>query len=842
MFYFSKEKIVIRKYKREVLLINRKYSDIKGYNIEDLLKEYNKCKEFADRSNTLNLIAIAKRALVISNKVELYDVQLQGVLALYDGSIAEMKTGEGKTFVAIVASFLKMLEEEDVYIVTANDYLAHRDAIFAQSFFSVFNKEVAYISSDNDSKTKAILYRSDIIYTTTKSLIFDYLRDNLVFNKDSICIKSLDCVIVDEADSVLIDEARTPFVITGESKNIERDYYLFNHIANKFKKDEDFSILLKTKEISLSEKGFRVLENILLEKEIINAGDELYFPENARYIELLINALKAKHTFIENIDYIVKSNMIAIIDEKSGRISEGNQYKNGIHQAVEAKEKLEIKKEQKVMSSISLQNFFKKFKSVSGMTGTARNEKKELKSVYGLDIVEIETNREVIRNDKEDIIFFTKEKKNKSIIDNIVKEHKTGRPVLVGTNTVEYSEILSELLSEREIKHSVLNAKNHMMESDIIAIAGSVGAVTIATNMAGRGTDIILGGDEIKIIDSYISKCGFGLREALSAWGKDVEKVKSLGGLCIIGAERSESRRIDQQLIGRSGRQGDEGETQFYISLDDDIIVKYSDNSKLKKMWERLGLDDDEVESRFLSNAVFKIQKTVDGFHYDARKQMLMFDQINEDQRNIMFDFRYRILIENDISKFVIKFTSNYLDRVIREYANEDSVFDSWDLKGLEGKLNLLFNTDIEIDSWFKSNSNLSFKDITSKVKTCVSSKIGELLSLNPKSSLVLKELTLRAIDEKWSNQLSGLNDLRKNVQLRGYAQEKPLDEYKKEMLNEFSSYLLEMEESVLVYATNMDKYFPKEILEMSDNEFFNYVISKTKTTVGVGLLMNVGV
>lgn len=852
MFFLGKERRLINKYKKELKIINTLFDNkYLNKNEDELIENYQEIKtklltesDEIKKSIFFESVALAKRALFLRNGIELYDVQIIGILALYDNKIAEMKTGEGKTFVAIIAAFLKNLHmnSKNVYLITANDYLAERDSFIASKFFDMFNISVSFVSSVEKDELKKDLYNKKIIYTTTKSIIFDYLRDNLVFNKKEIKLNTLEDVIIDEADYVLIDEARTPFIITGEPINNDKDYYLFNNISKNFKIDVDFSILLKTKDISLTEIGYKKLESIAITKNLIKEEFELYLSPNTRYIELLINALKANYTLKENIDYLIKKNELVIVDQRTGRISEGSQYKNGIHQAVQAKEKVEIKKEQTISSSISIQNFFKKFKNVSGMTGTAKQEYKEFKNIYNLEIVSIETNKPIKRIDLEDFLFFTKEQKLNKLINDIKKIHKEGRPVLVGTNTIEYTETISKLLVDENIVHEVLNAKNHTRESEIIAMAGMKNAVTIATNMAGRGTDIILGGNKDSVVSFYCENKNISKSEAERLWKADCEVVKNLGGLYILGAERSTSRRLDEQLIGRSGRQGDNGTTCFYVSLDDDIIVDFSDNSPLKSLWKKLGIDNEAVNNKYLSSAVLKIQKTIDGLNHDGRKNMLLYDLINEDQRNIIFEFRNKILKTDNVILFVNNFLKKYIKRLVMEFANDSTLPENWKLKDLESKLKILTNIDLDIDNWFNNDKNLNQNDIIEKISLAIEEKIEKTIDSKEINLEILREITLKSIDSKWSQQLSGLNELRKKAQLRGYAQEKPLDEYRKEMFKDFVNYLMEMEEAVFLNSINLDKFLPLEPHEMDYKTFYNYVVKKTETALGIGLVFYAGV
>jgi preprotein translocase subunit SecA len=839
---FDIEKLKLRKYRKKVNIINSFHSKYMSLSEEDIIKEYELILKINCRKTTiLMLLALAKKVMSLVYKIELFDVQMIGALALIENNIVEMKTGEGKTYVAICAAFVSFsVERKKIYIFTANDYLSNRDSNIAFEFYNKFNIKVDNVSPVTDSSRKKEIYSSDIIYTTAKELVFDYLRDNLVYDKRDVLVNDLEYAIIDEADFVLLDDARTPFVLTGNNVNQDKDYYLFNVMSKSFEIDVDFELFSKTNSIKINEVGFTKLEDSLLKRNLLNKSSDLYLPKNSRFIELMLNALSANHLLKENVDYVIQQSKVTIVDQKTGRLSEGSQFKNGLHQAVEAKEKVEIKKEQKIRSSISLQNFLKKFNSLSGMTGTARTEKKELKSMYGLSVVGIPTNKDILREDLEDYIFYTKEQKNKAILEKTEEISRTKQPLLVGTTTIEYSEELSALFTERGIVHTVLNAKNHERESEIIASSGRLGAVTIVTNMAGRGTDIILGGDR----DIHIKEHGSsGHTENFSndSYIESVKKVKLLGGLYILGAERNDSRRLDNQLIGRSGRQGDCGTTQFYVSLDDRILADFSDNASLKKMWKRLGLHNEAANNSFLSNSVLKVQKIIDGLNHDSRKNMLMFDQINEDQRNIYFEFRKKILNINDIKSFSLQFSKKFLKRFVYEYANNIIPFERWDLKALQLKLKKAYSIEIDIIDGVKSGALKTEVDILNAITASLDSVLSEQLNRIDNDGL-FREIILKSIDDKWSLQLSSINNLKQNVQFRGYAQEKPLDEYKKEMLREFTLYLMEMEKAVFINCVKLRDFNPNDIANMSYEEFYAYVLDKTNSSFGFGQVFYGGV
>jgi preprotein translocase subunit SecA len=805
------------KLEKKIKKINKYFNEYKSLSNKDIKGVYNKI--IHDGSDELRLLALAKVALKLTNNISLYNVQIVGVLGLNRGYILDMKTGEGKTFVAICSAFLKFSTSNSKnYIITANEYLAKRDFEISKDFFELFGIKTNYISPTKSLAEKKIAYSSSIIYTNSQELIFDYLRDNLAYKKEDILIKNLDNAIIDEADFVLLDDAKTPFVITGDSINKNKDYYLFNNISKLFSIEKDFERINNSTSIKLTSSGYKKLEKILIDKNIISNSNDIYSPKGSRFVDLVINAIHANEILIENTHYVVDENKIILVDEKTGRLSGGSQYKNGLHQAVEAKETLEIKKEQLIRSSISLQNFLKKFKTISGMSGTAITEAKELYAIYSVKVLEIPPNKKIIRKDNNDLIFYSIEKKNNSIINKVKDLYIKRQPVIVCASTIEYSETLSSLLSNENIPHVVLNAKNHAKESEIISSSGKLGSVSIVTNMAGRGTDIILGGGD----------------------KREKGDVLKLGGLFVLGAERNESRRLDNQLIGRSGRQGDAGETQFYVSLDDRLLSDFSDNTKLKVFWDKFGLEKEENNNAFLSKSVLKVQKIVDGLNHDTRKNVAMFDDINEEQRNIYFEFRNKILNTEKLDEFSSSFASQFMlekfSSIVKPHPNQNL----WDLVGFEKIIKEKYGIKININNQF-NNKNLTYNELKEKVLEDTGLKLKEKIVGFDDIDYIRKKI-LSAIDEKWSLQLSSLNDLRRNVQLRGYAQEKPLDEYKKEMLNEFNNCIEKMKERVFLEIINLDKENKYNISEMKYEDVFNLILERTQTSVGIGYIYGVGV
>jgi preprotein translocase, SecA subunit len=691
-----------------------------------------------------------------------YRVQLIGGIILHQGRITEMRTGEGKTLVSTLPAYLNALEGKGVHIVTVNDYLAKRDAEWMGQIHEFLGLKVGVVlnSMDNDERREA--YNCDITYATNNELGFDYLRDNMVIYKEQLVLRDLNYAIIDEVDSVLIDEARTPLIISGQSGKSTKLYEACDILANQLvrgtetelskmdvlmKEDGnetgDFVVNEKDKNVNLTEEGVKKVERFF---KIENLAD----PEHLEIQHNIILALRAHNLMFRDKDYVVNDDQVLIVDEFTGRIMPGRRYSDGLHQAIEAKEHVKVKRESKTLATITFQNFFNKYEKKSGMTGTALTEEKEFRDIYGMDVIEVPTNMEIARKDLQDAVYKTKKDKLNAVIDEIIEAHKTGQPVLVGTITIEASEEISDILKKKNIPHKVLNAKFHELEAEIIADAGQYGAVTIATNMAGRGTDIKLG-----------------------------EGVKALGGLKIIGTERHESRRIDNQLRGRAGRQGDPGESRFYISLEDDLMRLFG-SERLMGIFNSLGMPDGEqIEHKMLSSAIEKAQKKIEGNNFGIRKNLLEYDQVNNDQREIIYKERKRVLEGESMRESVFKMIMDIIERKVNTCISDDQVSEDWDLNELNNLLLPIVPLEpitIEaVKSLNKKELIQQLKEDAVKLYEAKESEFPEPEHIREVERVIL----LKVIDNKWMDHIDDMDQLRQGIGLQAYGQRNPVIEYK---------------------------------------------------------------
>lgn len=730
----------------------------------------NKTQEFRNRlksGETLEDIlveayAVVREAATRVLKMTPFYVQVLGALVLHYGNVAEMKTGEGKTLTSTMPAYLNALPGEGVHIVTVNEYLAKRDATEMGELFQWLGLTVGLNLNSKTKDEKREAFNCDITYTTNNEIGFDYLRDNMVLYKQDMVLRPLNYAIIDEVDSILIDEARTPLIISGGKK---RNVNLYHH-ADRFVKslsEEDYDHDIKTRNVQLTESGIAKAE------KVFNV-DNLYDVQHAILVHHINNALRANIVMKNNVDYVVQNGEVIIVDPFTGRLMHGRQWSEGLHQAVEAKEGVTIKKETATLATITFQNFFRMYKKLAGMTGTAKTEEEEFTNIYNMYVVEIPTNKPVIRHDANDLIYATKEAKYKALTEEVVERHKKGQPILIGTVAVETSEIISQYLRKRGIKHNVLNAKNHEREAEIIAQAGQIGAVTIATNMAGRGTDIKLG-----------------------------EGVVELGGLAVIGTERHESRRIDNQLRGRSGRQGDPGYSRFYLSLEDDLLRRFG-SERLQAILGRLGLKDDQaIEHRLISKSVESAQKRVEGNNFDSRKTLLQYDEVIGKQREVIYQQRYQILTNDNIKPIVENMFHEAIDNLVARY-----LFDGTNEENIK-KLIEFFNKNILGQNAIKLNEvkDLNYDEITEFLKN------KAFTILNKKEELYdqelfqefLKVIVLRIIDMKWMDHIDIMDGLRQGIGLVAYGQGNPLLEYQQEGYELFTNMIASINEDVLKYV-----------------------------------------
>ena len=748
----------LKKYLKKVKLINSLESKYQLMSDEELKAVFNALKaSIQDESRTLDDVlcdsfAITREASKRTLGMRHFDVQLIGGITLHEGRIAEMKTGEGKTLVATLAITLNAMLGKGVHLVTVNDYLASRDASEMSPLYSFLGFSVGTVLEDKHSpEQKIAAYKSDITYGTNNEFGFDYLRDNMSYSKDQVAQRSHPFVIVDEVDSILIDEARTPLIISGPTNRNMQDYQNANNVANTLVKDTDFTVDEKDKVILITEKGITKAETLF-------KVDNLYSAENASLSHILDQALKSNYLFEVDVDYVVRDGVVMIVDEFTGRISEGRRFSEGLHQALEAKEGVEIKEETQTLADITFQNYFRMYDKLAGMTGTAETEATEFAQIYNLDVVSIPTNLPIGRKDLNDLIYKTEEEKFNAVIDTIKKLSKTGQPVLIGTASIEKSETLHEVLKHEKIAHTVLNAKNHEQEGEIIKSAGAKGAVTIATNMAGRGVDI-----------------------------KVNDEVRELGGLYIIGTERHENRRIDNQLRGRSGRQGDAGTTQFYLSLEDNLLRIFG-SDKIKSIMERLGVEDGEyIESKMVTRAVEKAQKKVENMHYEGRKQIVEYDDVANEQRKIIYKFRNQLLSEDyNISAKIDMVREEYISNILQLCdIYEGGAREDFNLQALSEHLQEKINFSLEIEPLKELEYEELFDNVNNTIKKSYDEKMS-VLEESIKHDLE-KEFYLKELDSAWRDHLYEMDNMKTGIRLRAYNQKDPLVEYKKESFNLFT-------------------------------------------------------
>lgn len=723
-----------------------------------------------------------------------YPVQLLGAICLHQGNIAEMKTGEGKTLAGTLPVYLNALTGKGVHVVTVNEYLARRDCEMMGEMFRFLGLTVGLNEAGLSREEKKEAYLADITYSTNNELGFDYLRDNMVLYKEQMVQRPLHFALIDEVDSILIDEARTPLIISGSVERSTHLYVQADRFVRTLKKDEDYTYDEKTKSVQLTEEGVNKAERAF-------SIDNLYDQQHVQLNHHIMQALKAHVVMIRDQDYVVENGEVVIVDPFTGRLMKGRRYSDGLHQAIEAKEGLEIQRESMTLASITFQNYFRMYEKLAGMTGTAKTEEEEFRNIYGMDVMVIPTNKPVIRNDMPDLIFKTMDAKFKAVVNEIERRHKKGQPILVGTVSVETSEYLSKLLNKRRIPHHVLNAKNHAREAEIIEKAGQKGAVTIATNMAGRGTDIKLG-----------------------------EGVAELGGLHVLGTERHESRRIDNQLRGRAGRQGDPGSSQFYLSLEDELMRRFgSDN--MKAMMDRLGMDDDEpIESKLVTRAVEQAQKRVEGNNFDARKQLLQYDDVMREQREIIYKQRMEVLESENLRSIIEGMIRSVVERVVRLHTPESEVPEEWDLAKIVHyvKANLLKEDRLTEKELRGLDPEEMIELIMEKVIEDYDEKEARFTSEHMRE--FERVILLRTVDRKWMHHIDQMEQLRQGIHLRAYGQTDPLREYRFEAFEMFEQMIASIEEEVAMYVMKAEVHQNLERKEVAKGVAAQHGASEGKT------------
>ena len=783
---------------------------------DDLFNKYHKDKNI----NAIIPLAYAavREASVRTLGLRHFDSQLFGGICLAEGNIAEMKTGEGKTLVATLPAFLNASIKNKVVLVTVNDYLAKRDADWMRPIYEFLGLSVGTVYAGQSSEEKIASYKCDIIYATNNELGFDYLRDNMALSVEDRAQCSLDFAIVDEVDSILIDEARTPLIISGPSNESSELYKEIKKIIPKLQKqlrqetEEEplqeherghYIIDEKNRSIELTDDGYILVESELESIGVLAQSDGLYSVSNLKIMRFVQATLRASFLFNKNVHYLVRNNEVLLIDEHTGRTMHGRRMSEGVHQALECKENVPIQRESQTLASTTFQNFFRLFDRLSGMTGTADTEALEFKEIYGLDVVVIPTHKPMIREDKNDLVFLTKASKYKALINEIDALREKMAPILVGTVSVESSEEVAQLLQKKKIPHQILNAKHHEKEAEIIANAGKAGMVTIATNMAGRGTDIVLGGKK---------------EEGDLEWEQKNKQVLSAGGLHILGTERHESRRIDNQLRGRSGRQGDPGYSQFFLSLDDDLLRLFiSDNRR--NLFERVGLGEDHIEHRMLSRGIENAQRRIENRNFDIRKNLLEYDDVANDQRQAIYSLRNQLLEESDISETIDELIDEQFKSVVYDFIPMDSVESQWELKELEEYLLNNFGINTDIENIVKKDKTLLPETIADIVKDNANNFFQEKYSNIADTRLLLeKQVMLQVLDVHWKEHLAEIDHLRQSIGLRAYAQKNPKNEYKREAYAMFEEMLDQINKETIRVLFTLQLTSPDEITNVKDS------------------------
>jgi len=836
----TKNERELKRYFKIVEEINALEPRISKLSDEELKEKTDEFKERLTKGETLDDIlteafATVREAAKRTLGMRHFDVQIVGGIVLHEGKIAEMKTGEGKTLVATLAAYLNALEGKGVHLVTVNDYLARRDVQWMGPVYNFLGLSVGVIQPDTSflydpnyrvqdkrfdrlrTCTKKEAYLADITYGTNNEFGFDYLRDNMRYSIDELCQRELNYAIVDEVDSILIDEARTPLIISGPSEESTDIYYAVNRIIKYLKTDEDFKLDEKLKTVVLTEQGSRKAEKLL-------GIDNLYEPSNIQIVHHINQAIRAHYFFKKDVDYVVKDGKVIIVDEFTGRILPGRRWSDGLHQAIEAKEGLKIEAENQTLATITFQNYFRMYNKLAGMTGTADTEAAEFAEIYNLEVVVIPTNKPMIRIDYPDAVYKTEKVKYEAVVREIEECYRIGRPVLVGTTSIEKSELISRMLKKKGIPHNVLNAKYHDKEAEIVAQAGRIGAVTIATNMAGRGTDIVLGGNPEFLAREMLNGKTYTedefrevLKKAKEICQAEHEKVVSLGGLHIIGTERHESRRIDNQLRGRAGRQGDPGSSRFYLSLEDELLRIFG-GERLQSLMQFLKIDDDTpIENKMVSKAIENAQRRVEAHNFDIRKHLLKYDDIMNAQRKEIYSFRKEVLESNSLKEKVFEFLEIEIDELVDFYLSQEDE----GVEKLKEQINVRFDVDVDLGNKSKDEIKQYLIEKLKEAYEQKEAKIGTILMRD-----VEKMIFLHVIDTKWKDHLLAIDHIKEGIGLRGYAQKDPLVEYKKEAFELFEEMSRNIVSDILTRLFKIQikeessvKIAPKQHINRSDGD-----------------------
>ena len=822
--------------------INAVESSLEALSDEDLKA---KTGEFRERSAAgeglqellVEAFAVVREAGRRTLKMRHFDVQLIGGIVLNDGKIAEMRTGEGKTLVATLPAYLNAVCGNTVHVVTVNDYLAQRDADWMGQIYGYLGLSVGVVLSGQDNATKRAAYACDIVYGTNNEFGFDYLRDNMAFSAEDRVQRSLDFAVVDEVDSILVDEARTPLIISGPAEDSSELYTRIDKIipvlerqapsegSNDGEEEEegpgDFSVDEKTRQVSLTEAGHENAERLLCEAGLLDENSSLYDVGNISLMHHLYAGLRAHSLFQRDVDYIVRDGQIVIIDEFSGRMMPGRRWSEGLHQAVEAKEGVAIQHENQTLASITFQNLFRLYDRLSGMTGTADTESVEFQQIYGLEVVVIPTNQPMIREDLSDLVYRTQKEKFEAIIEDIKACRSRNQPVLVGTASIETSEYLSGLLNKEKVDHEVLNAKQHDREAQIIAQAGKPAAVTIATNMAGRGTDIVLGGNVAMELEALNDDQAERTKLIETEWQGRHQQVVEAGGLYVLGTERNESRRVDNQLRGRCGRQGDPGGSRFYLSLEDNLLRIFG-SSRVSGLMEKLGMEEGEaIEHSWVTRAIENSQKKVEGRNFDIRKQLLEYDDVANEQRKVVYDQRNTLMATDDISGTVTLAREEVIAEIIDRSIPPESLEEQWEVSELQQDLQTHFGIALPVAEWLKADDSLHEETLRGKISGEITKTYEEKTTAvgEPVMRHLEKAVMLKTLDEQWKEHLAQMDHLRQGIGLRGYAQKNPKQEYKREAFEMFSAMLNQVKNDVVGLLAKVQVQTESEVTDLEERQ-----------------------
>ncbi|PKF51438.1 preprotein translocase subunit SecA [Enterovibrio nigricans] len=831
----SRNDRTLRRLRKVVNEINNLEPQFEAYSDDELKAKTAEYRQRIEQGESLDVILPEAFATVREASKRVYgmrhfDVQLIGGMVLNNGQIAEMRTGEGKTLTATLPAYLHALTGKGVHIVTVNDYLAKRDAETNRPLFEFLDMTVGINVPNMHPQEKKSAYQADILYGTNNEFGFDYLRDNMAFRAEDRVQRERYFAVVDEVDSILIDEARTPLIISGPAEDSSDMYTRINALipqlvrqdkedSEEYRGDGHFTVDEKSKQAHLTETGQEFVEDLLKKNGLMEELDTLYSPTNITLLHHINAALRAHVLFEKDVDYIVKDDEVVIVDEHTGRTMPGRRWSEGLHQAVEAKEGVKIQNENQTLASITFQNYFRLYDLLSGMTGTADTEAFEFQSIYGLETVVIPTNKPMVRDDMADQVYMTEREKFEAIIADIKERSEKGQPSLVGTVSIEKSELLSNALKKAGVKHSVLNAKFHASEADIIAEAGALGSVTIATNMAGRGTDIVLGGSWQTDVAKLENPTEQQIADIKTEWRERHEAVKAAGGLHIIGTERHESRRIDNQLRGRSGRQGDPGSSRFYLSMEDTLMRIFA-SERVSNMMKKLGMEEGEaIEHPWVNKAIENAQRKVEGRNFDIRKQLLEFDDVANDQRKVVYELRDELMDTNDISEMIEHNREDIVSSVIDQYIPPQSLEEMWDVAGLEARLKADFDVDLPLQQWLDADEKLYEEQLREKIQNHIVDVYQSKEAAVGAETLrnFEKAVMLQTLDTLWKEHLAAMDHLRQGIHLRGYAQKNPKQEYKRESFELFEDMLGALKSDVVTTLSKVRVQQPEEVDRMEE-------------------------